>query len=115
MIVRTFLLALALAVLPSLVHATPAAATTAIGQIVSVEGRVVQVSVASIGLVDSVNGRTVRFHLEPYFDEVFSAGGKTKVSMEAVHIGSIIKVFYDQRYGGTRRAERIEVLKGRPT
>ncbi len=105
---RTFLIALMLAVSPLFATVAGAAAGPALAQMAWFEGRVVQMSVVSVGIVDATTGKTVHFHLEPFFDEVFSASG-AKASMKRVRLGSMVKVFYDRKFKGTRRAERIEI------
>jgi hypothetical protein len=74
----------------SSVPAAPATAT--LRQMRSIAGRVVQISVVSLGVVDAATGKTVHFHLEPYFDEVYAGDSKT-----------------NQRFTGPRRAERLEI------
>ena len=98
-----------LAVSPHFATATGVAATPALAQLAWFGGRVVQMSVVSIGIVDATTGKTVHFHLEPYFDEVFAAGGTTQASMKRIQLGSMVRVFYDRKFKGTRRAERIEI------
>lgn len=83
----------------------------ALSNITTVEGRVVQLSVVSISVVGSTSGKVMPFHLEPYFANVFTPGGKTEIPISRVRIGSIVKVFFDTKFTGTRRAERIELLR----
>jgi hypothetical protein len=83
----------------------------ALSNLTAVEGRVVQLSVVSVSIVNSTSGKVVPFHLEPYFADVFNAGGKTEIPISRIHIGSIVKVFFDAKFTGTRRAERIELLR----
>jgi hypothetical protein len=109
--VRTLLLAAAFALLPGLVLGAARPGAAALAQIESIEGRLVQISVVSIGIVDRTTGKTVHFLLDPHFEEAFAAGGKTPIPMERIRIGNRIRVFFDQKFAGTRRAERIELLK----
>ena len=83
----------------------------ALGNVTSIEGRVIHISVSSISVVASHSGAVAPFHLEPYFADVFTPNGKTEIPISRVHVGSIVKVFYDTRFTGTRRAERIELLR----
>lgn len=101
---RTFLLATGLAAL-----ALPAGA--ALERIASLEGRLVQLSAVSVGIVDQSSGKVVHFQLELHFDDVYSADEKTQIPMSALRMNSIVKIIYDLNTGGPRRADRILVLK----
>lgn len=106
---RRFLVTVMLAAFPLFAPLTAVPAAAGLAQTAWIDGRVVQISVVSLGVVDATTGKVVHFHLEPYFDEAFSAGGTTKIPMKRIHFGSIVKVFYDRKFTGTRHAERIEI------
>jgi hypothetical protein len=108
---RTFLLTTGLAALPLLADLTTAPAAAAMERIATLEGRLVQLSGYSVGIVEQSSGKVVHFLLEPHFDDAYSADGKTQIPMSAIRMNSIVKIIYDLNTGGPRRADRIIVLK----
>jgi|GEM_PF-6412711 len=108
---RTYLLATGLTALPFLANATAAPAGAAMERIATLEGRLVQLSANSVGIVEKSSGKVVHFLLEPHFDEVYTADEKTLISMRALRMNSIVKIIYDLNTSGPRRADRIIVLK----
>jgi hypothetical protein len=108
---RTFLLTTGLAAPAAFANLTTAPAGAEMERIASLEGRLVQLSAFSVGIVDKSNGKVVHFLLEPHFDEAYSADNKTQIPMNAIRMNSIVKIIYDLNTGGPRRADRIVVLK----
>jgi hypothetical protein len=108
---RTFLVAAALAALPLTAygHGTPAVPPGHSW----VEGTLVHISTNNIKVKDDKTGTELSFLLVPHFDQVFSGDGKTTYQMKALHSGSLVKVFYDQKFLGQRHADRILVLNRR--
>jgi hypothetical protein len=108
---QTFLLATGLAALPFLANAAAAPAGAALERIATLEGRLVQLSALSVGIVDKSSGRVVHFLLEPHFDEAYTADEKTLIPLRELRLNSIVKIVYDLSTSGPRRADRIIVLK----
>jgi hypothetical protein len=106
--VRTLLLALTFS-LGLVVAGATAVWAQANGELASVEGRITQLSVNSIGVLNPQNGRVVHFHLEPYFEDFFAANEKTQLPMERFHIGTFARIYFNPRFT-TRRAVRVVLL-----
>jgi hypothetical protein len=106
--VRTLLLALAI-VLVTLVAGTTAVRAQSNGELSSVEGRVTQLTINSIGVLVAQNGRVVHFHLEPYFEDFFAANERTQIDRDRFRIGSLARIYFDPRFT-TRRAVRVVLL-----
>ena len=109
---RTFLVAAALAALPLTASMMAPAAAVPVGSS-WVEGTLVHISSNNIKVKDDKTGTELSFLLVPHFDQVFSGDGKTTYQMKALHSGSLVKVFYDQKFLGQRHADRILVLNRR--
>jgi hypothetical protein len=108
---RAFLLTTGLAALPLLASLTTTPAGAEMERIASLEGRLVQLSAVSVGIVERSSGKVVHFLLEPHFDEAYAADDKTQIPMNAIRMNSIVKIIYDLNTSGPRRADRIIVLK----
>jgi hypothetical protein len=108
---RTFLLATGLAALPLLMKVTTPPAGAAMERIAELEGRLVQLSAVSVGIVEKSSGKVVHFLLEPHFDEAYTADEKKLIPMNELRMNSIVKIIYDLNTGGPRRADRIIILK----
>jgi len=106
---RTFLVAAALAALPLTASMMAPAAAVPVGAS-WVEGTLVHISSNNIKVKDDNTGKELSFLLVPHFDQVFSSDGKSTYQMKALHSGSLVKVFYDQKLLGQRHADRILVL-----
>jgi len=109
---RTFLIAAALAALPLTASMMAPAAAVPVGAS-WVEGTLVHISSNNIKVKDDKTGTELSFLLVPHFDQIFSGDGKTTYQMKALHSGSLVKVFYDQKFLGQRHADRILVLNRR--
>jgi hypothetical protein len=109
---RTFLVAAALAALPLTASMMAPASAVPVGSS-WVEGTLVHISSNNIKVKDDNTGQELSFLLVPHFDQVFSSDGKTTYQMKALHSGSLVKVFYDQKLLGQRHADRILVLNHR--
>jgi hypothetical protein len=107
--VRTLFLALTFALM-TVVAGTTAVRAQANGELASVEGRITQLTVNSIGILNAQSGKVVHFHLEPYFEDFFAANAKTEIPMDRFHIGSLVRVDFNPRFT-TRRAVRIVLLR----
>jgi hypothetical protein len=106
--VRTLFLAVTFA-LGLIVAGATAARAQANGELASVEGRITQLTVSSIGVLSPQNGKVVHFHLEPYFEDFFAANEKTQIPMERFHIGTYARIYFNPRFT-TRRAVRVVLL-----
>lgn len=73
-------------------------------------GIVNHVSDANIKVTDPRTKQTLSFLIVPRFDQIFSADGKTTYQMKAIKPGQYVKIIYDQRMIGQRRADRILLL-----
>jgi hypothetical protein len=73
-------------------------------------GTVQHISTTNIKIYSSVSHKTVSFLLMPKFDQVFSSDGKTTYEMAKVRPGYLVRVYFDQKFLGTRHADRIIVL-----
>jgi hypothetical protein len=76
----------------------------------SVEGQLVQKTVVSIGILNTSTGKIQRFHLEPYFDEVYERDGTKQIELSRLTVGSTVRIFFNQRFNGPPRASRVELL-----
>jgi hypothetical protein len=103
-----FFLAVAFVATTAIVHPTPASAAR-VGSS-WVEGTLVHISDNNIKVQDDRDGKVLSFLLVPHFDQVFTANGKGTYQMKALHSGSLVKVYYDQKLFGVRHADRILVL-----
>jgi hypothetical protein len=108
--VRPHFLAFALALLPLLTAVMPARAGASISQMATITGRLVGVSATSLAVIDENGGKVVHFMLEAPFEDAFSTSDKM-IPMNELRMNSIVRVEYDQRRGGPRRADRVIVLK----
>ncbi|MGR4065681.1 MAG: hypothetical protein ACLQPV_09600 [Vulcanimicrobiaceae bacterium] len=73
-------------------------------------GIVVHVSTNNIKVEDPANKQTLSFEIVPKFDQVFSANGKTTYQMSAIKSGQYVGVIYDQKFLGTRHADKIYLM-----
>jgi hypothetical protein len=73
-------------------------------------GTVAHISTTNIKIYSSVAHKTMSFLLMPKFDRVFSSDGKTTYEMAKVRPGYLVRVYFDQKFLGTRHADRIIVL-----
>ena len=73
------------------------------------EGNVVHVSTNNIKI--NAKGKETSFLLVPHFKSVFSDDGKTTAQMNALRPGTLVKVYYDQKFLGARHADRIEIMR----
>lgn len=78
-----------------------------------VEGSLVHISSTNVKIIDDKTGKELSFLLVPHFDQIFSADGKTTYQMSALHRNQLVKVYYDQKFLGSRHADRLEVLNRR--
>jgi hypothetical protein len=108
---RTFLSALSLTTLALLTGITFAPAGAAMERMASLEGRLVQVSEYSLGIIDGSSGKVVHFLLEAHFSEAYAADERTPIPIRDLRLNSHVKIIYDLSVGGPRRAERVIVLK----
>lgn len=76
----------------------------------SFSGIVDHVSEGNIKVADPRTRQTLSFLIVPRFDQIFSPDGKTKYRMKAIKPGQYVKIYYDQRMMGQRRADRILLL-----
>ncbi|HTX02771.1 MAG TPA: hypothetical protein VMD07_03740 [Candidatus Acidoferrales bacterium] len=104
-IIRLFAAALLLAA----VFCAPTVSSARVGS-AWVEGSLVHISTTNIKIIDDKTGKELSFLLVPHFDQIFSADGKTTIQMSALHRNELVKVYYDQKFLGSRHADRIEVL-----
>jgi hypothetical protein len=74
-------------------------------------GIVDHVSSNNLKVTDPVTHQSLGFLILPKFDRVFSGDGKTTYQMRAIHAGQYVKVYYDQRFLGSRHADRILLLR----
>ena|SRR5579872_3042856 len=74
-------------------------------------GRVDHVSDQNIKVTDPKTGQTLSFLLVPKFKNIWSDDGKTTYQMSFLHVGTPVKVMYDQKALGIRHADKIIVLK----
>jgi hypothetical protein len=109
--VRPLLLAFTLAVLPLLTTVMPAPAGASISQMATITGRLVGISATSLAVIDVNGGKVVHFMLEAPFEDAFTSNEKVQIPMNELRMNSIVRVEYDQRRGGPKRADRIVVLK----
>jgi hypothetical protein len=107
--VRTLFLALAF-VLVTFLAGTTAVRAQANGELASVDGRITQLTISSIGVLNPQNGRVVHFHLEPYFEDFFAPNDKTEIDRDRLQIGSLIRIYFNPRFT-TRRAVRVVMLR----
>jgi hypothetical protein len=107
---RTFLSAVGMAALPFLMGITVAPARAALERMASLEGRLVQVSEYSIGIIDSSSGKVVHFLLEAHFGEAYATDERTQIPLRELRMNSRVKIIYDLGGSGPRRAERVIVL-----
>ncbi|HEY0799030.1 MAG TPA: hypothetical protein VGD50_07755 [Candidatus Baltobacteraceae bacterium] len=75
-----------------------------------VTGRVEHISTTNIKVYDPNAHHVLSFLLVPKFKRVFSDDGKTTYQMAKIHNGSIVRVYFDQKFLGARHADRIVVL-----
>jgi len=73
-------------------------------------GEVVHVSTTNLKVYDPRARQTLSFELEPKFDQVFSADGKTTYQMRYLRHGQYVRVVYDQKLLGMRHADKIYIL-----
>ena len=73
-------------------------------------GEVVHVSVDNVKAYDPKAKLTLSFVVEPKFDQVFSADGKTTYQMKDLKAGQYVRIVYDQKALGIRHADKIYVL-----
>jgi hypothetical protein len=111
MTVRPALLAAGLVILPLFATVANAPVRASMERIATIEGRLVMVTVHSLGVIDTNSGKVVHFMLEPPFEEVYASDQKTLVPLNEVRMNTPVRVFYDQSRGGPRRAEKVIVLK----
>jgi len=88
----------------SAVHAQGKQSSTTFSGIVN------HVSDANIKVTDPKTKQTLSFLIVPKFDQIFSTDGKTTYQMKAIRPGQYVKIYYDQRMIGQRRADRILLL-----
>jgi hypothetical protein len=96
-------LALAVAMLAAAIPQAAVAAST-------FYGIVVHVSTSNIKVEDPANKQTLSFEIVPKFDQVFSADGKTTYQMGAIKAGQYVGIIYDQKFLGTRHADKIYLM-----
>ena len=106
--VRTLVLALGF-ILATMVAGTTAVRAQANGELATVDGRITQLTINSIGVLNPQNGRVVHFHLEPYFEDFFAPNDRTQIERDRLHIGSPVRIYFNPRFT-TRRAVRIVML-----
>ena len=73
-------------------------------------GIVNHVSHANIKVTDPKTKQSLSFLIVPRFDQIFSIDGKTTYRMKSIKPGQYVKIYYDQRMLGQRRADRILLL-----
>lgn len=76
----------------------------------SFSGIVIHVSDANIKVTDPKSKQTLSFLILPGFNQVFSTDGRTTSRMTSLKPGQYVKIYYDQRIVGQRRADRIILL-----
>jgi hypothetical protein len=108
---RPLFIAIAVALLPLLTTLAPAPASASLSQMATITGRLVGMTATSLAVIDENGGKVVHFMLEAPFEDAFSANEKVQIPMNDLRMNSIVRVEYDQRRGGPRRADRIIVLK----
>ncbi len=108
---RALFLALAF-LLVTFVAGSTAARAQANDELASVEGKVTQLTISSIGVLNPQNGRVVHFHLEPYFEDFFAKNEKTPLERDRFQVGSYVRIYFNPRFT-TRRASRVVLLHER--
>jgi hypothetical protein len=72
------------------------------------QGLVEHVSTDNIKVKDPKTGQVLGFTLVPHFKNVFKGQGTAQ--MKDLAEGQYVKVYYDQKFLGTRHADRIYIL-----
>lgn len=70
-------------------------------------GIVSHVSNVNIKVTNPKTKQSLSFLVVPEFDQIFSPDGKTTYRMTAIKPGEYIRIYYDQRLLGQRRADRV--------
>lgn len=75
------------------------------------EGIVDHVSNANIKVTDPQTKQTLSFLIAPKFNQIVSPDGKRTYLLKDIAPGRFVRIYYDQRLLGQRRADRIVLFR----